>query len=80
MVIGFIDHLLLETTNQYNILADFHTTNPTTLNLISLFSLAFVAALNNVFTVSFLTTDVNAVTRSVIKLYTPNVTVTTAHV
>jgi hypothetical protein len=39
--IGFIDHLYtwLGTTSNYNIIADFHTTNHSTLSLLSLLSL-----------------------------------------
>jgi hypothetical protein len=45
LIIGFIDHLLLETTNQYNTLAGFHNT------LFCLFPL--------VFTIRFLATDLS---------------------
>jgi hypothetical protein len=37
----FIDHLQVVTTNNYNTVADFHTTNDSTLNLLSLLSLVF---------------------------------------
>jgi hypothetical protein len=38
LVIGFIDHLQVVTTNNYTI-TDFHTPNHSTLNLLSLFLL-----------------------------------------
>jgi hypothetical protein len=47
LVIGFIDHVEVITTNKYNTVADFHTTDHFTLNLLSLLSLVFIAALNN---------------------------------
>jgi hypothetical protein len=31
-MIGFIDHLLVVTTNNFNTIADFHTTNHSTLS------------------------------------------------
>jgi hypothetical protein len=37
----FIDHLQVVTTNTYNTIADFHTTNPSTLSLLGLLSLVF---------------------------------------
>jgi hypothetical protein len=37
----FIDHLQVVTTNNYNTIADFHTTNYSTLSLLSLLSLVF---------------------------------------
>jgi hypothetical protein len=45
LVIGFIDHVQVVTTN--NTVADFYTTHHFTLNFVSLLSLVFVAALNN---------------------------------
>jgi hypothetical protein len=47
MVIWFIDHVQVVTTYKYNTLADFHTTNHTTLNLLSVLSLVFITSLNN---------------------------------
>jgi hypothetical protein len=47
LVIGFTDHVQVITTNNYNTVADFHTTNHSTLNLLSLLALVFVATLNN---------------------------------
>jgi hypothetical protein len=47
LVIGFTDPLLLETTNQCNTLTRVHTTNHSTLDLLSALSLVFVTALNN---------------------------------
>jgi hypothetical protein len=35
----FIDHAQVVTTNNYNTIADFHTTNHSTLSLLSLLSL-----------------------------------------
>jgi hypothetical protein len=40
-MIGFIDHLQVVTTNNYNSITDFHTTNHSTLSLLSLLSLVF---------------------------------------
>jgi hypothetical protein len=40
-VIGFIDHLQVVTANNYYIIADFHSTNHSTLSLLSLFPLDF---------------------------------------
>jgi hypothetical protein len=37
--IGFIDHLQVKTTNNYNAIADFHTTDHSTLSFRSLLSL-----------------------------------------
>jgi hypothetical protein len=37
----FIDHLRVVTTNNYNTIADFHTTNHSTLSFLSLLSLIF---------------------------------------
>jgi hypothetical protein len=39
LVTGFIDHLEVVTTNNYNTIARLHTTNHVTLSLLSLFSL-----------------------------------------
>jgi hypothetical protein len=39
LVNRFIDHLQVVTTNNYNNIADFHTTNLFTLSLLSLLSL-----------------------------------------
>jgi hypothetical protein len=39
MGFGFIDHLQVVTTNNYNISADFHVTNHSTLSLLILLSL-----------------------------------------
>jgi hypothetical protein len=47
LVIGFIDPVQVVTTNKYNTVADFHTTNHSTVNLLGLLSLVFIAALNN---------------------------------
>jgi hypothetical protein len=41
MVNRFIDHLQVVTTNNYNTIAGFHTTNHSTLSLLSLHSLVF---------------------------------------
>jgi hypothetical protein len=41
LVIGFIDHLQVVTTNNYYIIADFHNTNHSTLSLLSLSPLVF---------------------------------------
>jgi hypothetical protein len=43
---AFTDHLQAVTTNNYNTVADFHTTNHSTLNLLSVLSLVFVTPLN----------------------------------
>jgi hypothetical protein len=51
----FLDYLLVVTTNNYNTIADFHTTNHSTLSSQSAFTSRYlVTALNNVFTVYFL--------------------------
>jgi hypothetical protein len=63
---GFTDHLQVVTTNNYYSTADFHTTNHSTLNLLSVLSL--------VFTIRFLATDLTQ------SQCTSNTTVTTAHV
>jgi hypothetical protein len=49
LVIEFIDHSQVVTTTKYNTLADFHTTNHSTLNLLSVLTL--------VLTIRFLATD-----------------------
>jgi hypothetical protein len=41
LVNRFIDHSQVVTTNNYNNIADFHTTNHSTLSLLSLFPLVF---------------------------------------
>jgi hypothetical protein len=41
LVIGFIDHLQVVTTNNYYTIADFRTKNHTTLSLLSIFPLVF---------------------------------------
>jgi hypothetical protein len=46
-LVNRFDHLQAVITNTYYIMADFHTTNHSTLNLLSLLSLLFIAALNN---------------------------------
>jgi hypothetical protein len=51
LVIGFIDHSQVVTTTKYNTLANSHTTNHFTLNILSALSLAF--------TVRFLLTDLS---------------------
>jgi hypothetical protein len=50
IVIGFIDHVQVVTTNECNTVADFHTANHSTLDLLSLLLLIFVTALNNGYT------------------------------
>jgi hypothetical protein len=49
LVIWFIDHIQVVTTNKYNTVAVFHTTHHSTLEL-SLLSLVFVTALSNDYT------------------------------
>jgi hypothetical protein len=51
LVTGFIDHSQVVATTKYNTLADSHTTNHSTLNLLSVLSL--------VFTIRFLATDLS---------------------
>jgi hypothetical protein len=41
LLIGFTDHLQVITTNNYHTIADIHTTNHSTLSLLSLFPLVF---------------------------------------
>jgi hypothetical protein len=43
----FIDHSQVVTTNKYNTITDFHSTEHSTLEHLSLLSLVFVTALNN---------------------------------
>jgi hypothetical protein len=57
MVIGYIDHSQVVATTKYNTLADSHTTNHSTLNLLSLLSL--------VFTIRILATDLSQPRRNV---------------
>jgi hypothetical protein len=65
---SFNDNVQIVTTNNYYILADSHTTNHSTVNLLSAPSL--------VFTIRFLATDFNTGTNiSPTKLHTPNITV-----
>jgi hypothetical protein len=40
-LIGFIYHLKVVTTNNYNTIVDFHTTNHSTLSLLSMLSQVF---------------------------------------
>jgi hypothetical protein len=48
LVNRFIDHLEVVTTNNYNTIADFHTTNHSSLSILSIFTgLYLVTALNN---------------------------------
>jgi hypothetical protein len=47
LVIGFIDHSQVVTSNTYNTVTDFHTTKHSTLEFSSLLLLVFVTALNN---------------------------------
>jgi hypothetical protein len=47
MVVGFINHLQVVTTSNYNIISDFHTTKHSTLDDLILLSLVLVTAPNN---------------------------------
>jgi hypothetical protein len=47
LIIGFIDHLQVVTTNNDYAIVDFHAVNPSTLSLLSLFPLVLVTALHN---------------------------------
>jgi hypothetical protein len=47
LVKRFIGHLQVVTANNYYITADLHTTNHSTLDILSLLPLVFVTALNN---------------------------------
>jgi hypothetical protein len=48
MVSSFVDHLQVVTTNNYNTIADFHTTDHSTLSSQSAFTSCYlVTALNN---------------------------------
>jgi hypothetical protein len=47
MGFGFIDHSEVVTATKYNTLADSHTPDHSTLNLLSVLSLVFITALNN---------------------------------
>jgi hypothetical protein len=88
LVIVFTDCLLLETTNQYNTLICFHTTNHYTLDLLSLLSLIFLSSQQwlffyNVFTIRFLATHFNTGTITVtlqISLYYNTYKVFKSHV
>jgi hypothetical protein len=65
-VIGFIDHFQVVTTNNYYTIADFHTTNHSTLSFLSIFPLVLLGNsspqwlfLYSVFTRRFLVTNLS---------------------
>jgi hypothetical protein len=58
LVISFIGHLLLEATNLYNTLTYF-TTSYSTLDLLSLLSLVFATAVNNVYSFTLFSLSVS---------------------
>jgi hypothetical protein len=68
LVIGFINHLQVVTTNNYYTTADLHNLQSLDTNLLSLFPLVFI--------IRFLATDLKHKSyKSLTKSHTPNITV-----